>query len=199
MIFEELLFIWISAWLVIASFAMIIARNIMHSVLFLTLAFFSAACLWILLEAEFLAMTLILVYVGAIMVLFLFVVMMLDIDESEKKAKFTTYLPLGIMVAIVVVTEIVLIVIGDQFELSSPLLKSADYSNISELAYLLYTVYVYPFELAAVLLLIAIISAVTLVHRGKSRRLVQNIDAQIATSSKDRLRIIKNKDWVQND
>ncbi len=199
MTFEELLFIWISAWFVLASFAMIMSRNTMHSVLFLTLAFFSAACLWILLESEFLAMTLILVYVGAIMVLFLFVVMMLDIDKSEKKAKFTAYLPLGAMVAIIVATEIALVLIGGQFNISNYELKSADYSNITELAYVLYTVYVYPFELASVLLLIAIISAITLVHRDKSRRLVQNIDTQIATKPEDRLRIIKTNNWTQND
>ncbi len=201
MAFETLVFFWFAFWLVFASAGMIMSRNIVRSILLLILSFFSAACLWLLLESEFLAITLILVYVGAIMVLFLFVVMMLDVVKAEKRAKFTGYLPLGIIIAIVVISEISLVLGPEQFGLDlipAPERHLATYSNVTELALELYTIYAYPFELAAVLLLVAIVSAITLVHREKKQRLVQNIREQVEVKPEDRLKIIKMKTEPKN-
>jgi NADH-quinone oxidoreductase subunit J len=191
--FDQILFYVFSFWFIASSLAMIFSRNAAKSVLFLILAFFTAASIWILLEAEFLAITLILVYVGAVMVLFLFVIKMLNIDKSTLRAKFTGYLPLGLIVAVIIIAEMTLVLGGNQFGLdvvAAPIRHSADYSNITVLASQLYTIYVYPFELAAVLLLIAIISAITLVHRREINRKSQSIDEQVKVQAKDRLRIV---------
>ena len=191
--FDQILFYVFSFWFIASSLAMIFSRNAAKSVLFLILAFFTAASIWILLEAEFLAITLILVYVGAVMVLFLFVIKMLNIDKSTLRAKFTGYLPLGLIVAAIIIAEMTLVLGGNQFGLdvvAAPIRHSADYSNITVLASQLYTIYVYPFELAAVLLLIAIISAITLVHRREINRKSQSIDEQVKVQAKDRLRIV---------
>ena len=191
--FDQILFYVFSFWFIASSLAMIFSRNAAKSALFLILAFFTAASIWILLEAEFLAITLILVYVGAVMVLFLFVIKMLNIDKSTLRAKFTGYLPLGLIVAVIIIAEMTLVLGGNQFGLdvvAAPVRHSADYSNITVLASQLYTTYVYPFELAAVLLLIAIISAITLVHRREINRKSQSIDEQVKVQAKDRLRIV---------
>ena len=152
MTFDQILFYVFSFWFIASSLAMIFSRNAAKAVLFLILSFFSAASIWILLEAEFLAITLILVYVGAVMVLFLFVIKMLNIDQSTIRAKFTTYLPLGIFVSMVVIAQMALVLSAGQFDLETveePARHIAGYSNITELASDLYTTYVYPFELAA--------------------------------------------------
>jgi NADH-quinone oxidoreductase subunit J len=193
MTFEQLLFYVFSFWFIASSLAMIFSRNAAKAVLFLILAFFSAASIWILLEAEFLAIILILVYVGAVMVLFLFVIKMLNIDKSTLRAKFAGYLPLGLTVAAIIVAEMVLVLGSSQFGLevmAAPVRHTADYSNITVLALQLYTDYVYPFELAAVLLLIAIIAAITLVHRNGSNRKTQNIAEQVKVQAKDRVRLV---------
>lgn len=190
---EQILFYVFSFWFVASSLAMVFSRNAAKAVLFLILAFFSAASIWILLEAEFLAITLILVYVGAVMVLFLFVIKMLNIDKSTLRAKFTGYLPLGLLVAAIIIAEMTLVLGSHQFGLDivpSPQRHAADYSNITNLALQLYTDYVYPFELAAVLLLIAIIAAITLVHRGEHNRKKQSISEQIRVQAKDRMRLV---------
>ncbi|WP_201341603.1 NADH-quinone oxidoreductase subunit J [Abyssogena phaseoliformis symbiont] len=190
---EQIIFYILSFWFIASSLAMIFSRNAAKAVLFLVLAFFSAASIWILLEAEFLAITLILVYVGAVMVLFLFVIKMLNIDKSTLRAKFTGYLPLGLIVAAIIVAEMSLVLGANQFGLdvfSSPVRHNADYSNITVLAMQLYTTYVYPFELAAVLLLIAIIAAITLVHRNKTSRKKQSISEQVNVQAKDRVRLV---------
>lgn len=193
MTFEQILF-YIFAFLFIASsLAMIFSRNAAKAVLFLILAFFSAASIWILLEAEFLAITLILVYVGAVMVLFLFVIKMLNIDKSTLRAKFAGYLPLGLIVAAIIVAEMILVLGANQFGLevvAAPVRHAEDYSNITVLALQLYTEYVYPFELAAVLLLIAIIASITLVHRNETNRKRQNIAQQVKVQAKDRMRLL---------
>jgi NADH-quinone oxidoreductase subunit J len=191
--FEQILFYVFSFWLIASSLAMVFSRNTAFSALFLILSFFSTASLWLLLEAEFLAITLILVYVGAVMVLFLFVIKMLDINDSTLRAKFTRYLPIGIGVAVVIIGEMSLVLGSSQFglaEVSEPIRHAADYSNITELAKELYTTYVYPFELAAVLLLIAIISAITLIHRVDSRAKKQSITEQVNTRAEDRVRLV---------
>lgn len=193
MTFEQILFYAFSFFLIASSLAMIFSRNAAKAALFLVSAFFSTASLWILLEAEFLAITLILVYVGAVMVLFLFVIKMLNIDKSTLRAKFAGYLPLGLAVAVIVIVEMTLVLGGNQFGLDvmpAPQRHGADYSNITELALQLYTIYVYPFELAAVLLLIAIIAAITLVHRQETERKKQSIAEQVSVESKDRVRVI---------
>ncbi|BAS67386.1 NADH-quinone oxidoreductase subunit J [Bathymodiolus septemdierum thioautotrophic gill symbiont] len=193
MTFDQILFYVFGFWFIASSLAMIFSRNAAKAVLFLILAFFSAASIWILLEAEFLAITLILVYVGAVMVLFLFVIKMLNIDKSTLRAKFAGYLPLGLIVAAIIVAEMTLVLGGNQFGLAvvaAPARHAADYSNITVLALQLYTDYVYPFELAAVLLLIAIIAAITLVHRKEVNRKTQNIAEQVKVQAKDRMRLV---------
>ncbi|ALE52735.1 NADH:ubiquinone oxidoreductase subunit J [Candidatus Thioglobus autotrophicus] len=190
---EQIIFYILSFWFIASSLAMIFARNAAKAVLFLVLGFFSAASIWILLEAEFLAITLILVYVGAVMVLFLFVIKMLNIDKSTLRAKFAGYLPLGLIVALIIIAEMTLVLGSAQFGLDampSPARHAADYSNITELALQLYTTYVYPFELAAVLLLIAIIAAITLVHKQEINRKKQSISEQVNVQAKDRVRIV---------
>lgn len=190
---EQVIFYILSFWFVASSLAMIFARNAAKAVLFLVLGFFSVAGIWILLEAEFLAITLILVYVGAVMVLFLFVIKMLNIDKSTLRAKFAGYLPLGLAVALVIIAEMVLVLGGSQFGLdviAAPVRHGADYSNITVLALQLYTTYVYPFELAAVLLLIAIIAAITLVHKKDVNRKKQSISEQVNVQAKDRIRLV---------
>jgi len=193
MTFDQILFYVFSFWFIASSLAMIFSRNAAKSVLFLILSFFSAASIWILLEAEFLAITLILVYVGAVMVLFLFVIKMLNIDKSTLRAKFAGYLPLGLIVAAIIIAEMTLVLGGNQFGLdvvAAPARHAADYSNITVLAMQLYTDYVYPFELAAVLLLIAIIAAITLVHRNEASRKKQSIAEQFNVQAKDRVRLV---------
>lgn len=190
---EQIIFYFLSFWLIASSLAMIFSRNAAKAVLFLVLSFFSVASVWILLEAEFLAITLILVYVGAVMVLFLFVIKMLNIDKSTLRAKFAGYLPLGLIVALIIIAEMMLVLGNAQFGLDvmpAPARHGADYSNITELALQLYTTYVYPFELAAVLLLIAIIAAITLVHKKEINRKQQSISEQVNVRAKDRIRIV---------
>ena len=190
---EQIIFYILSFWFIASSLAMIFARNAAKAVLFLVLGFFSAASIWILLEAEFLAITLILVYVGAVMVLFLFVIKMLNIDKSTMRAKFAEYLPLGLIVALIIIAEMILVLGSAQFGLEvmpSPVRHSADYSNITVLAMQLYTTYVYPFELAAVILLIAIIAAITLVHKKETTHKKQNVSEQVNVRAKDRVRLV---------
>ncbi len=194
--FSSILFYVFSFFFIVSSIMMIISRNTAKAALFLILTFFSAASLWLLLEAEFLAITLILIYVGAVMVLFMFVIKMLDTDQSTLRAQFTRYLPLGIFVSIIVIAQMVLVLNAGQFDISVtgiPEKHDASYSNITAIAEQLYTLYVYPFELAAILLLIAIIAAITLVHRNESRSKKQNISEQINVQAKDRMRIVSIK------
>ncbi len=189
--FTSILFYVFSFFFVASSLVMITSRNTAKAALWLILTFFSAASLWLLLEAEFLAITLILIYVGAVMVLFMFVIKMLDTDQSTLRAQFTRYLPLGIFVSLVVIAQMALVLNAGPFDLESaglPEQHGASYSNITAIAQQLYTVYVYPFELAAILLLIAIIAAITLVHRNQLNSKKQIISDQIKVQAKDRMR-----------
>src|SRR5690348_12754650 len=173
---------------------MITVRNPVHSALLLVLCFFTSAAIWLLIEAEFLAVVLILVYVGAVMVLFLFVVMMLDINVEEVRARVTRYALFGGIVAGVVVFEIVSVVWTRSLGLdvtTGAAAQPANYSNTAELGKLLYTDYVYPFELAAVLLLIAIVAAISLTMRKRPGLKQQNISAQVAVRAADRVRVVK--------
>ena len=188
------IFYFFAATLVFAGLRVITARNPVHAALFLVLAFFTAAGLWILLEAEFLAITLVLVYVGAVMVLFLFVVMMLDINLNKLREGFWDYLPLAGFVSVLLVIEMALILGSRHFGLdvmATPEPHPADYSNTKELGRLLYTDYVYAFELAAVILLVAIVAAIALtLRRRKDSKFIDPAE-QVKVKRNDRLRIVK--------
>ena len=193
MTFQLFLFYCFAAILVFAALRVITARNPVHSALFLVLAFVSSAAIWLLLEAEFLAIVLVLVYVGAVMVLFLFVVMMLDINLDRLREGFWRYLPLGAVVALVMVAQMVLVVGGKYFgltEMPLPPPQSASFSNTKELGRLIYTDYVYPFELAAVVLLVAIVAAIALTMRR--RKDTKHVDPakQIMAKRADRVRLV---------
>jgi NADH-quinone oxidoreductase subunit J len=190
----QILFYVFGAVLVASAVSVITARNPVHSALSLVLCFVTSAAIWLLIEAEFLAIVLVLVYVGAVMVLFLFVVMMLDINIEELRKGFTRFAWLGALTAGVVVFEIVGVVWVKRLGIDAtrgviPL--PADYSNTAELGKLLYGKYVYPFELAALLLLVAIIAAIVLTMRHRKGLKLQDVNAQVATRSVDRLRIVK--------
>ena len=192
---QAALFYLFSAVLLFASFRVITARSPVYAALYLVLAFFSAACVWVLLHAEFLAIALVLVYVGAVMVLFLFVVMMLDINLERLREGFTRFAWLGWLTALAVIFEIVGVVwarggLGiDASHGGTP--TPPGYSNTLELGQLLYTRYAYPLELAAVLLLVAIVAAIVLTLRHRPGYKQQNISAQVAVRSADRLRVVK--------
>ncbi len=193
MTFQAFIFYFFAAVLLFAALRVITARNPVHAALFLVLAFFTSAAIWLLLQAEFLAIALVLVYVGAVMVLFLFVVMMLDINLARMREGFWNYLPLGAFVALLLVAEMALVLLGGYFGLSgspppSPLPEG--YSNTKELGRLIYTEYVYPFEIAAVILLVAIVAAIALTFRRRKQTKHQDPAAQIATRREDRVRIV---------
>ena len=190
----EVLFWVFASILAVAALGMITVRNPVHSALLLVLCFFTSAAIWLLIEAEFLAVVLILVYVGAVMVLFLFVVMMLDINVEEVRARVTRYALFGGIVAGVVVFEIVSVVWTRSLGMdvtTGAQAQPAGYSNTAELGKLLYTDYVYPFELAAVLLLIAIVAAISLTMRKRPGLKQQNVSRQVAVRREDRVRIVK--------
>lgn len=191
---EKFIF-YIFAFMTVASATLVITvKNPVQAALALVLTFFSSAAIWMLLEAEFLAITLVLVYVGAVMVLFLFVVMMLDINIARVREGFIRYLPVGIVVAGVLIALLVTVVGSDNFGLdkyAEPARHAADYSNTKELGRLLYTVYVYPFEIAAVILLVAIIAAIALTLRSRPQTKYQEPSEQIAVKRDDRVRVVK--------
>jgi NADH-quinone oxidoreductase subunit J len=192
--FTSILFYAFAALVVIAAIGVITARNPVHCALFLVFAFLTSAVIWLLLEAEFLAVTLLVVYVGAVMVLWLFVVMMLDIDLTKLKQGFTRYAPLGTLIALIVIAQIGLVVWVRNLGLepaTPPAPKPAGYSNTAELGELLYTQFLYPFEVAAVILLVAIVAAITLTMRRRPGQKVQDINRQVAVRAKDRIRIVK--------
>ena len=191
--FEAAVFWFFAFILVTAAVCVITARNPVHSALFLVLAFFTAAALWMLLRAEFLAIALVLVYVGAVMVLFLFVVMMLDVNLERMREGFWSYLPLGGAVGLVMVIEMVLVLRGGYFALGAlpgPKDPGSGYSNTKELGRLLYTDYAYPLELAAVLLLVAIVVAIALTLRKRKDTKYQDPARQVAVRRKERVRLV---------
>ena len=197
-----LLFYSFAAILIIAALGLITSRNPVHSALFLVLAFFQSAMLWLLMEAEFLAVVLLLVYVGAVMVLFLFVVMMLDINMERMREGYTRYMPLGIGVAVVVILEIGNVIwfrSQDLPFLTVPEPHPAGYSNTQELGAVLYTEYVYAFELAAVVLLLAIVAAITLTMRRRPGLKTQNIAEQVAVRREDRVRLVQMESTKDSD
>lgn len=193
MLISTIIFYAFCALFVGSALMVVTSRNTVHAALYLVVTFFSATALWLFLEAEFLALILILVYVGAVMTLFLFVVMMLNLDISPQQEGFVKYLPFGLIIVGLIVAGMIYAIGPHHFGLahiSAPQPESTSYSNIKELGAVLYTHYVYPFELAAVLLLIAIIAAISLSLR-KPRSKKQNIKQQLQADPKQRIRIIK--------
>jgi len=197
MSFTEIVFYIFSAIMIVGALRVITARNPVHSALSLVLTFFATAAIWLLLEAEFLAITLVLVYVGAVMVLFLFVVMMLDINLTSVREGFMKFLPIGLLFAVVLITQMVVVVGPENFGLenfaapAAPAAHAADYSNTKELGRVLYTDYVFPFEIAAVILLVAIVAAISLTMRRRPATKYQTPGKQVQVLKSDRLRIVK--------
>ncbi|MHB1279673.1 MAG: NADH-quinone oxidoreductase subunit J [Acidithiobacillus sp.] len=186
-----ILFYVFSAILLGSATLVVTARNPVYATLYLVLAFFNAAALFILLGAEFLGLILILVYVGAVMVLFLFVVMMLDINLARLKEGFLSYLPLGLAIAILGVLELAVVFWTSPLgHITAPAAIPANADNTRALGILLYTQYLYPFEIAAVILLVAIIAAIALTLRRRTGAKTQNIGAQMAVRAKDRVHLV---------
>ena len=191
---EQIIFYCFAALLLFSATMVITVRNPVRAALFLVLAFFTSSGIWLLLEAEFLALTLVLVYVGAVMVLFLFVVMMLDINLTSLQEGFTRYLPLGILVAALITIEMLAVLGAAHFGLDIvplPAPQPDDYSNTRAIGLMLYTTYVYPFEIASVILTVAIVAAITLTLRENKSRKAQVVSDQIKVRAEDRLRIVK--------
>ncbi len=191
---ETIIFYVFAITTVVCACAVVTVRNPVHAALFLVLTFFTSAVIWMTLEAEFLAISLVLVYVGAVMVLFIFVVMMLDINIARMREGFVRYLPLGLAVAAIMLLMMLSVVTSDVFVMevgSEPVAKPADYSNTKALGAVLYTEYVFAFEIAAVILLVAIIAAISLTLRKRGKTKYQSPSAQISVRKADRLRIVK--------
>ena len=194
MLVHSILFYLFAAILIGAAIGVVLARNPVHSVMFLVLTFFQSAVLWLLAEAEFLAIVLVLVYVGAVMVLFLFVIMMLEVEIEAVKGGLVRYAPLAAVIAVLMALELVQLIwfkssavgIGGAFAANPE-----DYDNTKALGAVLYTEHVYAFEIAAVVLLLAIVAAITLTMRKRPGLKVQDISAQVAVRAKDRVRVVK--------
>ncbi|MBI5625867.1 MAG: NADH-quinone oxidoreductase subunit J [Nitrosomonadales bacterium] len=190
--FETILFYVFAALTVFAALRVITARNPVHAVLFLVLAFISSSGIWILLEAEFLAISLVLVYVGAVMVLFLFVVMMLDINMVRLREGLMRWLPFGAVLAGLMAFEMAWVLSSSRtFAGKAAIKHGANYSNTKELGRLIYTDYVFPFEIAAVILLVAMVAAIALTSRRRKDAKSQAIDEQISVKKADRVRLVK--------
>ncbi len=191
--FKTFVFYFLSTILVYASLRVVTLRNPVHAALHLVLAFFSASGVWILLQAEFLAIALVLVYVGAVMVLFLFVVMMLDINLDRLREGFWSYLPLGSIVALLMVAEMSLVLGASYFDLleSNVPQTESGFSNVKAVGRLLFTTYVYPFELASIILLVGIVAAVALTYRGKRKSKSVSPSQQVFVKAKDRVRVLQ--------
>jgi NADH-quinone oxidoreductase subunit J len=191
MSFHTILFYVFAAILVFAALRVITSRNPVHSALWLVLAFFTAAAHWLMLGAEFLAIVLVLVYVGAVMVLFLFVIMMLDVNFESLRRGFRSYLPVGITVGVLVLVEMALVLLGSYVEdVTGPAVPVGAADNTRALGMLLYTDYVYPFEIAAVILLVAIVAAIALTHRQRKQTKHQDPGKQVQVRARDRLRVL---------
>lgn len=184
-------FFVLAAVLVLAALRVVTAKNPVHAALFLVLSFFSAAALWLLMEAEFLGIALVLVYVGAVMVLFLFVVMMVNQNQESLRKGFWSYLPLSIAVAAAIAVEMVMVLISPKAQLAGTAFQPAVGNNVKQLGMLIYTEYVYPFELAAVLLLVAIIAAISLTLRKRKDTKYIDPGVQVLANKADRLRVVQ--------
>ena len=190
--FQTLVFYLFATVLVLSALRVITTRNPVHAALFLVLAFFNAAGIWMILQAEFLAITLVLVYVGAVMVLFLFVVMMLDINLDVIRSGFRKNLPLALLMGGIVIVEMFL-VINSAFRVAAPsaAAQPANYSNTRELGKLMYTQYVYALEIAAIILLVGMVAAITLTLRKRKDAKGQSPSQQVRVKAADRVRLVK--------
>ena len=189
--FESAIFYAFGAVLLLSGLRVITARNPVHGALFLVLAFFTAAGLWLLLRAEFLAIALVVVYVGAVMVLFLFVVMMLDVNLEKVREGFWKNLPLALVVGGIMVAEMFAVLAGGYFDLlAPPRALPAEYSNTKALGRVLYTDYAYAFEVAAVILLVAIIAAIALTLRRRKDTRAQDPALQVRARREERVRLV---------
>ena len=194
--FKTFVFYFLAVIMVLAALRVITARNPVHAALFLVLTFFNAGGLWLLLHAEFLAVTLVMVYVGAVMVLFLFVVMMLDINLDRLREGFWSYLPVGALVGILMLVEMVMVLGGSYFGLEAmpaPPAAAETYSNTREIGRVLYTDYVYPFELASLVLLVAMVAAVALTLRKRKGLKSIPPSEQVAVKREGRVELVKMK------
>ena len=198
--FQAILFYVFSSILLVAALGVIFSKNPVHSIMFLVGAFFQSAVLWLLIEAEFLAIVLVLVYVGAVMVLFLFVVMMLDINVEEAKSSIAKYTPFGLLIAGLMIVELLQVIKlrSANQTLQGFSINPPDYSNTESLGSVLYTEHVYAFEIASVILLLAIVAAITLTMRKRPGLKAQDIAKQVAVDPKDRLKIIKMKSETES-
>ena len=191
--FQTFVFYFLSTILVYAGLRVITARNPVHAALHLVLAFFTAGGLWALLQAEFLAISIILVYVGAVMVLFLFVVMMLDLNIERIRLGFWKYLPMGALMGLILIAEMGLVLSNKLFvgALAANAELPPGISNVKSLGALLFTDFVYPFELASIILLVGMIAAIVLTHRGPKKSKYTHPADQIAVQAKDRIRVLQ--------
>ena len=192
--FKTFVFYFLAAIMVFAALKVITARNPVHAALYLVLTFFNAGGLWLLLQAEFLAITLVMVYVGAVMVLFLFVVMMLDINLDRLREGFWSYLPVGALVGVLMLVEMVMILGGSYFGLDAmpaPPAAAETYSNTRELGRVLYTDYVYAFELASLVLLVAMVAAVALTLRKRKGLKYIQPSQQVSVTREGRVELVK--------
>ncbi len=187
----ELVFYLFGTILILAALGVVTVGNPVYAALYLVLAFFSAACIWLLLQAEFLAIVLVLVYVGAVMVLFLFVVMMLDVKTAPLREGFTRFLPVGLLVAFAMALQMFLVIWTRGLEaVPMPQPQPEGYSHTAELGLLLYTDYLFAFEIAAVLLLVAIIAAIMLTHRRRPNTKHQDPSRQVRVTREERVRLV---------
>src|SRR6056297_926235 len=188
---QLVIFFVFAAIMVFEGVMVITVRNAVHSALFLVLAFFSSAAIWLLMEAEFLAIVLVLVYVGAVMVLFLFVVMMLDINLTKLKSGFASYLPVGIMVAAAMAAQLLILIWARGSGSAVLVYGDSEGSNTRMLGEWLYTHYLYPFEIAGFILLVAIVAAISLTHRRRPETKYQDPSRQVQVKRDERVRLVK--------
>jgi NADH-quinone oxidoreductase subunit J len=188
--FPTFIFYLFAAILVFAALRVVTTRNPVQAALWLVLSFFTAAAIWLMLQAEFLAIALVLVYVGAVMVLFLFVVMMLDVNFDSLRAQFRSYVPIGALVGALVLLEMALVIVGSAIGPGTAAPPAPAGSNTSALGRLIYVDYVYPFEIAAVVLLVAIVAAIALTHRERKTTKYQAPGNQVKVRRQDRVRLV---------
>ena len=188
--FPTFVFYLFAAILVFAALRVVTTRNPVQAALWLVLSFFTAAAIWLMLQAEFLAIALVLVYVGAVMVLFLFVVMMLDINFAALRAQFRSYLPIGVLVGALVLLEMTLVIVSSAIGPGASVPPAPTGSNTRALGQLIYVDYVYPFEIAAVVLLVAIVAAIVLTHRERKTTKYQAPGNQVKVRPQDRVRLV---------
>jgi NADH-quinone oxidoreductase subunit J len=193
MVFTDFIFYVLATILLLAALRVITTRNPVHAALFLVLSFFTAAGIWLLLQAEFLAIVLVLVYVGAVMVLFLFVVMMLDINIDKLREGFWSYLPMAGTIGVLMALEMAMILGNKYFAAAESVSRPDGYSDTAALGRVMYTDYLLPFELASVVLLVAIVAAIALTLREKRESKSINPADQVAVRKKDRLRMVNMK------